>query len=475
MVTGPSWWMGGCGGGLEWCWLGRSAAGPGHGTSRGPDDSGGHAARGSSMGEHAQINERAGGPVAHGSVGRSRGSAPTSYLLVGTPLPRSRPGTGAISVAKRTAVFTIWRNASGNGRTERPARPARILRRGDDGSQDRSGGTNDVGVGATLQGRSGTRRRPGASRPRRHRPRVRHAPARSASPSSSPSRRASRPRAGPPRRRASPASPSARPSPPSRHRRPTRTGCGRPRPRRSRRSTSSRSRRSSTITGDGTYITVGPQDAMYPGPALPNLLGRPITDAGRARILAEAQRLGLLTGQTDFTADGGVPGGVTGRIELTVDGQRVTLTGSPEAHIECVTTPCEAPPGTPAAFGAFWSSLQDPAWLGDAIGPESAVRRRPLRAPHRSAAPARGVGAGSRSSTGRSTCRSGRSAPPSPTARVGVAPSPGTMPPPSSRCWRRRPRPPSGSRTRRRAPPSASSARPFVPGEDPCAEWFGPG
>jgi hypothetical protein len=125
------------------------------------------------------------------------------------------------------------------------------------------------------------------------------------------------------------------------------------------------------ITGDGRYITVGPQDAMYPGPALPNLLGRTINDAGRAKILAEAQRLGLLGGQTDFTADGGVPGGVTGRLELTVDGQRVTLTGSPEAHIECVTTPCEAPPGTPAAFGAFWSSIQDPAWLGDAVGPEA--------------------------------------------------------------------------------------------------------
>jgi hypothetical protein len=36
---------------------------------------------------------------------------------VGTPLPRSTPGIGAISVAKRTAVFTIWRNAS--GRTDR--------------------------------------------------------------------------------------------------------------------------------------------------------------------------------------------------------------------------------------------------------------------------------------------------------------------------------------------------------------------
>ena len=126
-----------------------------------------------------------------------------------------------------------------------------------------------------------------------------------------------------------------------------------------------------TITGDGTYITIGPQDAMYPGPALPNLIGRPIGDAGRAKLLAEARRLGLLSGQTDFTAEGGVPGGVTGRLELTVDGRRVTLTGSPEAEIQCVTTPCEAPPGTPAAFAAFWSSLQDPTWLGDALGPEA--------------------------------------------------------------------------------------------------------
>ena len=148
-----------------------------------------------------------------------------------------------------------------------------------------------------------------------------------------------------------------------------------------------------TITGDGTYITVGPQDAMYPGPALPNLIGRPVSDVGRARLLAEAQRLGLLSGQTDFTAEGGVPGGVTGRLELTVDGKRVTLTGSPEAEIQCVTTPCEAPPGTPAAFAAFWSSLQDPTWLGDAVGRATPYVADRLCAPGRAAAPGRGVGA----------------------------------------------------------------------------------
>ena len=177
-----------------------------------------------------------------------------------------------------------------------------------------------------------------------------------------------------------------------------------------------------TITGDGTYITVGPQDAMYPGPTLPNLIGRPISDAGRARLLAEAQRLGLLSGQTDFTAEGGVPGGVTGRLELTLDGQRITLTGSPEAEIQCVTTPCEAPPGTPAAFAAFWSSLQDPTWLGRRRRPRRAVCRRPLCAPRRAAAAGRGIACRSRSSTGRSTRRSGRSAPPSPTTRGDAAP-----------------------------------------------------
>ena len=125
------------------------------------------------------------------------------------------------------------------------------------------------------------------------------------------------------------------------------------------------------VTSDGTYVTVGPVDAMYPGPLLPNLRQRSITDEGRQRILDEAARLGLLGGQTDFTG-GGVPGGITARLDLTVDGRRVTLTGDPEAQIQCVTAPCDPPPGTPAAFADLWAKLQQPGdWLGDAVGPES--------------------------------------------------------------------------------------------------------
>jgi hypothetical protein len=229
-----------------------------------------------------------------------------------------------------------------------------------------------------------------------------------------------------------------------------------------------------TITGDGTYLTVGPQDAMYPGPALPNLRGRPITDAGRAKILAEAQRLGLLGGQTDFTADGGVPGGITGHVELTVDGQRVTLTGSPEAHIECVTTPCEPPPGTPAAFGAFWSSLQDPAWLGDAVGPEAsytadrfALLVGPPPAPEASVpaqildwpldVPVGRFGAAVANGTRRCGTATGDDA-----ARL----QPLLMQATQATQWVQDP---TTSAT------LGIVARPFVPGEDPCAEWFGPG
>ncbi len=228
-----------------------------------------------------------------------------------------------------------------------------------------------------------------------------------------------------------------------------------------------------TITGDGTYITVGPQDAMYPGPTLPNLIARPISDAGRARLVAEAQRLGLLSGQADFTADDGVPGAVTGRLELTVDGQRVTLTGSPESMIECVTTPCEAPPGTPAAFAAFWALLQEPTSLGDAVGPEAPyvadryallvgppppveasvpqqILDWPLDAPIGTFGTAVANGTrrcGSVTGDDAATLR--------PVLTEATQASQWVQDPSTSATF-------------------GVVARPFVPGEDPCAEWFGP-
>lgn len=126
------------------------------------------------------------------------------------------------------------------------------------------------------------------------------------------------------------------------------------------------------ITGDGVVVMPGPQMELYPGPLVPSLTARTISEAGRAAILKAAADLGLLGDRTDFTGSAMPPGAVTGRIGLTMDGRRVVLTGNPSAHIECVTTPCNPPPGSPEAFGELWRRLLDlPGWLGPELGAEA--------------------------------------------------------------------------------------------------------
>jgi hypothetical protein len=127
------------------------------------------------------------------------------------------------------------------------------------------------------------------------------------------------------------------------------------------------------ITGDGLWITQGPVAAIFPGPLMPNLRARRLSEAGRTAILAAAKDLGLLGGTTDFHSGPPLAGGLSGRIELTVDGRLVTLTGDPDAAITCVTTPCDPPPGSAAAFGELWRRLGDLAsWIPGELGPEAA-------------------------------------------------------------------------------------------------------
>jgi hypothetical protein len=126
------------------------------------------------------------------------------------------------------------------------------------------------------------------------------------------------------------------------------------------------------ITGSGVAVTQGPVPAIYPGPLLPNLVGRSISAAGEAAIIQAARDLGLLGATADFTGQGGPIGAVSGRLELTVDGSRITITGNPDARIECITTPCEPQPGTPEAFGELWRMLSDlPTWRDGDLGPEA--------------------------------------------------------------------------------------------------------
>jgi hypothetical protein len=128
------------------------------------------------------------------------------------------------------------------------------------------------------------------------------------------------------------------------------------------------------ITGDGRVITQGPVPAIFPGPLAPNLRSRQISDPGRAAILAAAKELGLLDGNGDFTAGGPtLAGGVNGRLELTIDGRVIVLTGNPSAFIECVAAPCVPPPGSAAAFGELWRRLGDlGSWIPSELGPDTA-------------------------------------------------------------------------------------------------------
>lgn len=128
------------------------------------------------------------------------------------------------------------------------------------------------------------------------------------------------------------------------------------------------------ITGSGLVVMPGPVPAVFPGPLVVPLLGRTISDAGRAKILDLAESLGLLGRQTDFPANTGIVGGITAHVELTVDGKRVTLSGNPDATGRpCAATTCSPAPATPEAFGAFWQQLLDlPSLLGSELGPETA-------------------------------------------------------------------------------------------------------
>jgi hypothetical protein len=111
-------------------------------------------------------------------------------------------------------------------------------------------------------------------------------------------------------------------------------------------------------------------DMIFPGPLTILPIARPITDDGIAALVAEAQRLGLLTDRADFTGGQPMPGGRLAQLQMVVNGVTYNLTGNADLTIVCVTAPCEAPPGTPEAFAAFWQELtMAGTWLGPELGP----------------------------------------------------------------------------------------------------------
>jgi len=124
------------------------------------------------------------------------------------------------------------------------------------------------------------------------------------------------------------------------------------------------------ITADGVVVTQGAVVAIFPGPLVPPLTGRPISGRGFGAIVTAARDLGLLTGQSDFTG-GPRPGQELGRIELVAGDRVVELVGDPGRVMQCITTPCDPASGTPEAFDAFWQRISDLSWLGSELGPEA--------------------------------------------------------------------------------------------------------
>lgn len=123
---------------------------------------------------------------------------------------------------------------------------------------------------------------------------------------------------------------------------------------------------------DGRLIAHGPVPAIYPGPLLPNLQARPISQAGIDAIVAAARAAGLLDGPTDLTGGALPPGSQTGHLLFVVDGVEREVLGDPTHQIVCITAPCDGAPGSPEAFGQFWARIQDiGAWLGGELGAET--------------------------------------------------------------------------------------------------------
>jgi hypothetical protein len=79
-----------------------------------------------------------------------------------------------------------------------------------------------------------------------------------------------------------------------------------------------------SIYGDGTVITEGPQIAIFPGPALPNLISTKITEAGLQRLLALAAGAGLLGPDAQYDATGIADAG-TARFTVVAEGTRHSI------------------------------------------------------------------------------------------------------------------------------------------------------
>jgi hypothetical protein len=124
-----------------------------------------------------------------------------------------------------------------------------------------------------------------------------------------------------------------------------------------------------SLYGDGRIVTEGPQIEIYPGPALPNLLSRTVSEEGIQAILAAARDAGLMRGDANYPYPC-VADAPDTRFTVTADGTTSVVAANAlgGAEGECRGADLEAR----AKLFAFWSKLGDwSTWLPDgSIGPE---------------------------------------------------------------------------------------------------------
>lgn len=124
-----------------------------------------------------------------------------------------------------------------------------------------------------------------------------------------------------------------------------------------------------SVYGDGTVVVPGPQIAIYPGPALPNLQRATVTPAGLQILLEAARDAGLLGPDAHYDL-GGIMDASSAEFTVNADGRIHTI--SAYALMEGANTPQGTDPAVAEAraklanFQAQLGSLE--ALLGSELG-----------------------------------------------------------------------------------------------------------
>lgn len=139
------------------------------------------------------------------------------------------------------------------------------------------------------------------------------------------------------------------------------------------------------LYGDGRVIIQGPQVALYPGPALPNLQVLRLTSAGINTVIAAAQAAGLAGPDRILRADNVADAPSTVFVLNWAGGTHRTTA---EALFESAAAGADR-----LALQALVSQLQDPlSWLGEAIAtPEAPFQPAALRIVARPSDPSQGT------------------------------------------------------------------------------------